>query len=282
MINILYIQMGQTQSQEINTFVDNYVNSTSLSEVISRYAQTTNAINNNTQKFYLDLNARDISGNVKVFQTIASIIDMQQLVNRSNTTQLTNDIQQAVSSELESAVKRLTDGLGDLFAIPTNQQIRESVINNMSTYVRNAITVDDVNDLLLSSNNVQEQRVVITARDITGDLTFDQKIQANITAKNVIETTINNILQNTDVQQLANIVKPKIESESESVISKGITSIFQGGILWIILAVIILIIGIVLAIILKIPTIWKIIIIVITLILVAIFGVLATRPLFRI
>lgn len=274
--------MGQTQSQEINTFVDNYVNSTSLSEVISRYAQTTNAINNNTQKFYLDLNARDISGNVKVFQTIASIIDMQQLVNRSNTTQLTNDIQQAVSSELESAVKRLTDGLGDLFAIPTNQQIRESVINNMSTYVRNAITVDDVNDLLLSSNNVQEQRVVITARDITGDLTFDQKIQANITAKNVIETTINNILQNTDVQQLANIVKPKIESESESVISKGITSIFQGGILWIILAVIILIIGIVLAIILKIPTIWKIIIIVITLILVAIFGVLATRPLFRI
>lgn len=69
---------------------------------------------------------------------------------------MTNDIQQAVSSELESAVKRLTDGLGDLFAIPTNQQIRESVINNMSTYVRNAITVDDVNDLLLSSNNVQE------------------------------------------------------------------------------------------------------------------------------
>lgn len=274
--------MGQTQSQEINTFVDNYVNSTSLSDIISRYASTTNAISNNTQKFYLDLNARDISGNVKVFQTIASIIDMQQLVDRANTTQLTNDIQQAVTSELEDAVKRITDGLGDLFATPTNQQIRDSVINNMSTYVRNAITVDDVNDLLLSSNNVQEQRIVITARDITGDLAFDQKIQANITAKNVIETTINNILQNKDVQQLANIVKPKIESESESAISKGITSIFRGGILWSILTVIILIVGIILAIALKIPTIWKIVIIVITLILAGITGFIAARPLLRI
>jgi hypothetical protein len=56
---------------------------------------------------------------------------------------------------LRNAITSSTDFLANLFAIPANQEIRQDVLNNLSTYVRNVINEDTVDELLLSSANYQ-------------------------------------------------------------------------------------------------------------------------------
>src|SRR5690606_24468637 len=114
-------------------------------------------------------------------------------------------------------------GLGELFSTPTNQAIRDTVLNNMDTYVSNIVNTDTIDELLTSSDNVQNQRVVIQARDITGGLNFNQNIQSNIIAKNLTETVVSRLIDNQDVERLMN----DIEGSQESVAKSPITTVIE-------------------------------------------------------
>lgn len=205
--------MGQTQSQVAENFIKNYTNTSFLSDVISRHASSTNSIMRNVQNMNLNIDARDIGGDVRVFQRIDSLIDMNNLVSRDNRTQLTNDIQNAISNELQTGIQRMSEAFSGLFNTPTNQAILNNAINSIDTYVSNTVTNDTIDELLLSADNVQGQMVNLTARDITGDLTFDQRIQADIVARNLIESVTESIIGNKELTTLTNTVKSDITSQ---------------------------------------------------------------------
>lgn len=259
--------MGQAQSQEINNFISNYVNTNVISEVISRYATRTNAVSTNIQDVAIRITSGEITGSINVSQEIESYINVEQLIKQANTTELTNDLQHAVEETLHSAIINSTDFLADLFAIPANQAIRQDVLNNLSTYVRNVINTDTIDELLLASSNYQTGQLVIDARMIHGPITFTQKIQSNIMANNIVQQVIQNALNNKQVQQLAAVIKAEEERQSTAPLSDIGRGIGQGAstlganlggigrnivnIGLIIVALIILIIAIVVALILK-------------------------------
>ena len=263
--------MGQSQSQEVDRFVDTYVNTQFLSEVVSRYATSTDAVTRNVQDFYLDLDARDIGGDITVAQNISSVINVRQMVERADNTEITNDIQEAVTTELRSAIESVTDGLSDIFSRPTNQAIRDQVLNNLDTYVRNVVTTETVDDLLTSSNNVQNQRIVINARDVTGDLTFDQNTQSEIIAENMSETIVNRLLENEEVRELGTLVTGEVTRESTL---PSLGGLFSGWIP-IAVAILVLIIGVILALVIPVGIGGKIGIGVVTLVIAAGIGIWA-------
>lgn len=206
--------MGQNQSQIVDTFIENYVNTSLVSDIISRYATETQSINTNVQNMMLDIDARDIRGDVRAFQKIASIIDVDNMVDRANMVDLTNDIQDAVATELKTAIERVSESFSGLFNTPTNQEIKNRAIAQVDTYVRNNITTDIMDELLIASNNVQDQVVKIKARDITGDLTFDQNIQADIMATNIIESVTDSMVENKAITDLMAAVQSEATSKS--------------------------------------------------------------------
>lgn len=299
--------MGQRQSQEINNFVDTYVNTNAISEVISRYASRTNSVSTNVQDVAIRITAGEVTGPINVSQEIESYINVEQLINRANITELTNDLQQTVEEQLRGAILSSTDFLADLFAIPANQQIRQEVLNNLSTYVSNVINTDTIDELLLSSSNYQKGNLVIDASTISGPITFTQRIQSNIMAENIVEQVIQNALQNREVVQLATRIEAQEERQATAPLSDIARGIGQGAAAFgaqagagvaaltsnvlniglIIVGIIILIVGIVLAVFLKVnPAIkWTLVIVAVVLALIiggiGVFRLVATRTAVR-
>lgn len=212
----------------------------------------------NSQDVNIVITAKDVGAPINISQEIQSHINVNQLLDRSNKNQLVNDLQNVVENSLRDAILTSTDFLADLFAIPANQKIRQDVLNNLSTYVRNTINLSTVDQLLLSSSNYQKGSLTITSDYLTGPITFNQKIQSNIMADNIVKDVIDNAIQNREVQQLVNLTENQIEREATaplSDISRGVgagVAAFganAGSKIWayalIIIGVIILIVGII-------------------------------------
>lgn len=230
--------MGQNQSQTIDTFIQNYVNTSVISEVISRYATRTESINRNVQDINLVIDVQDISGDVLVFQRIDSVIDVISMIDRADNTELTSELQNAVANEMKSGIERVSSVFSGLFNTPTDQLIKNKAISEISSSVRNAITTDTVDDLIISSNNIQGQTVNITARDITGDLTFDQRIQSDIIARNIVESVTESVIKNEAINNLSNIITSSTKSESSIVNILGIVTPIVIGIILVILTIV--------------------------------------------
>lgn len=217
--------MGQNQSQEIDKFVGNYVNTQSISEVISSYATETNAIVTNSQDMNVVIEARgNITGPINLSQEIESMININQMIDRVNKNQLVNDLQRTISTELKDAIKRYTDGL-ELFTTPTNQRIRDDVINNIDTYVRQVINTNTIDRVLVQASNYQQGNLHISANDISGPLVFTQRIQANIMADNMIKQVMDNILKNKQIENVATKAESEVESENVSPITEGVRAV---------------------------------------------------------
>jgi hypothetical protein len=217
--------MGQSQSQEIQRFVNNYVNTQAISEVISSYATETNAIVTNQQDMDVVIEATgDITGPVNLSQEIESIIDINQMIDRVDKDQLVNDLQRTISTELKDAIQRYTDGL-ELFSIPTNQRIRDDVLNSVDTYTRQVINTNTIDRMLLQASNYQSGRLRISAANISGPLVFSQRIQSNIIAQNLVQQVMERLLQNRDVVNLMTRAEGQIQSENVSPITEGVRGI---------------------------------------------------------
>lgn len=213
--------MGATQSQEIQNFLNNYVNTTVVQQVIQRYASETNAVVNGRQNLKIVINANTISGtSITANQRITSYIDVEQMISRSNDTSLTNDLQTAVTNTLENALDRYVDSIAGFLSSSSNQQLVNNIRNSISTYVSQTINTSTVDNLLLSSSNVQEGVLEVNAENIQGStLVWNQDIQASIMAKNIIEDVVNTSFSNTQVQELANATKNQVVSKETNPIS---------------------------------------------------------------
>lgn len=255
----------ESTRQEIDQFIGNYVDTSAISEVISTYAARTNAISSNVQDIALRITGSTIGGPINLSQKIESYIDVEQMLDLANKAQLTNDLQEVLTTTLQDAISRATDGL-ELFSRPENQQLREQVINQIGTYVRNTVNEETIDDLMLSSSNYQKGNLVIDASQIQGPLVWTQDIQSNIMASNMASKVLDVAVRNTDVKRLANLATAEVQTENKTPITtavEGVTTGIQGLVQgfgskilsWVLYAAaaIILIIGIILAIALRIP-----------------------------
>lgn len=222
-------QMGQQQSQLIQNFINNNVNTTAIASVISNYATRTNAITTNTQDLCVNINATgDIDfgqGGFTASQEIESLIDVQSMVDRSDKDQLVNDLQRTVSTELKDAIERVTGGL-DIFEIPANQQLRNDVINNLDSYVNQTINTQTVDEVLLSASNVQRGCYNFSAENVRGPLVITQRIQSNIMADNLVKQVMDRALENREIQELATRTQGQLTSENTT----QIPNLLGGGI----------------------------------------------------
>lgn len=244
--------MGANQSQVIENFINNYVSTNVVSEVISKYASETNAISDNVQDVAIQLTG-STSGPLNLKQKIESVIDVEQMISRMDKVEVVNDLQRVISNTMKDAIMSSTDGLADIFASPSNQAIRDKVLNNINTYVSNVINTSTIDNLLLRSSNYQKGNLVIDSSTINGPIEWSQEIQSNIMGQNLIEKVTESMLQNKDVTQLTNVVETKEESKRETPISAAIADGLKGILgglkyMWIIiLAVIVFIVGILIA-----------------------------------
>lgn len=244
--------MGANQSQVIENFINNYVSTNVVSEVIAKYASETNAISDNVQDVAIQLTG-STSGPLNLKQKIDSVIDVEQMISRMDKVEVVNDLQRVISNTMKDAIMSGTDGLADIFASPSNQAIRDKVLNNINTYVSNVINTSTIDNLLLRSSNYQKGNLVIDSSTIDGPIEWSQEIQSNIMGQNLIEKVTESMLQNKDVTQLTNVVETKEESKRETPISAAIADGLKGILgglkyMWIIiLAVIVFIVGILIA-----------------------------------
>lgn len=244
--------MGNTTTQEIDRFISNNVNTTAISEVISSYATSTNSISNNVQDVSINVRGSTIEGPINVSQEIQSYIDVEQLLDRSNITELTNDIEQVVSTEIKDAIMRTTDGI-EFLSNPLNQALRERVLSQIDNYTRQVVNTSRIDDLLLSASNYQKGNLVVDQSMVNGPIVFTQRIQSNMMASNIVRDVLAVSLQNRDVQQLYTVTDTTIQSENISPITTAVRAtggLFSGGItswLFYIGAILVLIIGFLIA-----------------------------------
>lgn len=227
----LLIQMGQQQSQLVERFINNNVNTTAIANVISNYATTTNAITTNTQDLCVRITATgDIDfgqGGFTASQEIESLIDVQAMVDRADKDQLVNDLQRTITTELQDAIERTTGGL-DIFEIPVNQQLRTDVINNLNSYVNQTVNTQTVDNVLLSASNVQRGCYEFSAANVRGPLVISQRIQSNIMADNLVRQVMERALENREVQELATRAEGELVSENRAEIP-SLGNLFGGG-----------------------------------------------------
>lgn len=269
--------MGQGQSQEIDNFVNNQVNTNAISDVIANYATRTNAISTNSQDVAIGIKNSTTQG-VSIMQNIKSYINVEQLIDRADKTQLVNDLQKTVTTELTDAIDRWTDGL-DIASKPSLQAAKNRVLNQLGTYINQTINTSTIDDLLLSSSNYQKGVLTIDTSEIKGPLVFTQDIQSNIMAANIVKQVIDRMVQNKDVQALSTAAKTNLTSESVSPVTTAVNA--AAGIIgkninaWIfyIIGIIVLVLGIIIAVVIgyMMPTkIWLAIIIGVTALVIAV------------
>ena len=241
-------RMGGSQSQELQQYVTSNINTTSISSVISRYATRTNAIVTNVQDMNIVIEAKDIKGPIDISQEIESIIDVQQMVDRSNQTQLMNDLKTTLADTLQGGLSRITAGI-DILSKPENQRIVSRLSDDINTYVSNTITTDTVDTLLLSASNYQKGRLYISADLIEGPISFNQRIQSNLMAENMIKQAVNTLVKTQDAKDLSHAIQGDIKEEESTPIS-GLSMVWKwariiGGILLFIVGLILILTGIV-------------------------------------
>lgn len=195
--------MGVSQSQEVSRFISNNVNTSAISNIISQYATETNAIVTNIQDLCVNIVA---SGNIDFgpggftgSQEIESMIDIQSLIDRVDKDKLTNDLQRTISTELRSALDR-TSSVLDIFSIPSNQRVREEIIQNLNNYVNQTINTQTIDQVLINASNIQRGCYNFTADNVTGSINITQKIQADTMASNMIKQVIERAIENKEIQ----------------------------------------------------------------------------------
>lgn len=219
--------MGNSTSQSIDRFLSNDVNNTVVQQVIQRYATETSAISTNTQNLRWTLNAgRSINLNANVQQLITSYIDVQQIIDRTNKTEIVDDLRVAVTNTLDDALTKATDGIAGFLTNPSNQTLTTDVRNRISTYVNQTINTSTIDTLLLSSSNYQNGVLDLTAgEDINGNLTWNQEIQSSLIASNIIKQVVENSLQNTQVEELLTAATGNLNVKEESPITTATNAI---------------------------------------------------------
>jgi hypothetical protein len=236
--SFLTCEMGVSQSQEVSRFISNNVNTSAISNIISQYATETNAIVTNVQDLCVNITA---SGNIDFgqggftgTQEIQSMIDIQTLIDRVDREKLVNDLQTTVSNELKSALDR-TSSVLDIFSIPSNQRLREEIIQNLNMYVNQTINLQTIDQVLINASNIQNGCYNFVATNITGPITITQKIQADTMASNIIKQVVDRAIENKEFQA--------VTTTSETTLTAKNTGI--GSIIWYIIGGLVLLAAIV-------------------------------------
>lgn len=211
--------MGNSVSQSIDRFLSNDVSSTVVQEVIERYASETTAISTNTNVLNIVIGGESteaITGPIDIKQKITSYINVNQMVDRSNKTELSNDLVQSVTTSINDAIDKVTDGIAGFLQNPSNQSIVSTVKNKMSSYVSQVISVDTVDNLVLSSSNYNNGTLTINAKYISGPINYTQEIQSSIIAQNIVKQVVDNAIKNKEVQDLENDIRGALSAEEKS------------------------------------------------------------------
>jgi len=255
--------MGNSVSQSIERFLQNDISSTVVQNVISRYASETSAVSTNVNKIEIvigDENTSTVDLTASIQQRIESYINVNQMIDRANTANLTNDLAQAVTNTINDGIKKVTDGIAGFLTNPSYQKLSSTVINNMSSYVSQTVNTTTVDTLILSSSNFNDNRLVIMGKDIKANINFTQEIQAKIMAQNIIKQVTDNVLKNSEVQQLANDIQGQLDANEKSpitTIANAASSFLNPRALILIatiaIGVIIAIVGIVAAVLVEVP-----------------------------
>jgi hypothetical protein len=255
--------MGNSVSQSIERFLQNDISSTFVQNVISRYASETSAVSTDVNKIDIvigDENTSTVDLTASIQQRIESYINVNQMIDRANKANLTNDLAQAVTNTINDGIKKVTDGIAGFLTNPSYQKLSSTVINNMSSYVSQTINTTTVDTLILSSSNFNDNRLVIMGKDIKANINFTQEIQAKIMAQNIIKQVADNVLKNSEVQQLANDIQGQLDANEKSpitTIANAASSFLNPRALILIatiaIGVIIAIVGIVAAVLVEVP-----------------------------
>lgn len=230
--------MGQQQSTNIRNKIYGNISTRRTASVLSMLATSTSSVSRNAQSIALSIDADDV-GDISILQSIESYINMANMIQSSNETELADSIRLAVKEDINETIRTNTDGLA-IFAKPENRQLLNEFITNVDNIIDTSITNQNISEILIQNDALQDSILTIKAKNV-GNIAINQSIHAKQTAENVIDSMLNVISSSDVVSDLEKNLEIESDIKEESPLSK------LPRMLWLIVGIIIAVILLIMA-----------------------------------
>lgn len=230
--------MGQQQSTTIRNKIYGNISTRRTASVLSMLATATSSVSRNTQSIALSIDADDV-GDISILQSIESYINMANMVQSSNESDLADSIRLAVKEDVNETIRTNTDGLA-IFAKPENRQLLNEFITNVDNIIDTSITNQNIAEILIQNDALQDSILTIKAKNV-GNIAINQSIHAKQTAENIIDSMLNVISSSDVVSDLEKNLEIESDIKEESPLSK------LPRMLWLIVGIIIAVILLIMA-----------------------------------
>lgn len=230
--------MGQQQSTNIRNKIYENISTRRTASVLSMLATSTSSVSRNAQSIALSIDADDV-GDISILQSIESYINMANMIQSSNESELADSIRLAVKEDINETIRTNTDGLA-IFAKPENRQLLNEFITNVDNIIDTSITNQNISEILIQNDALQDSILTIKAKNV-GNIAINQSIHAKQTAENVIDSMLNVISSSDVVSDLEKNLEIESDIKEESPLSK------LPRMLWLIVGIIIAVILLIMA-----------------------------------
>lgn len=269
--------MGQTSSTEVKNSVLRNLDYQATTSLFNSLQQSVKSHILTNQNIEIEINGC-LRGDIITDQNLTSIVDISSVAEVVDINNIGNEVRRDVTTDIQNAVDRTLDMFS--FLRGSRRDVIQTDLNErISTYINNNLTNEVISEVILSSDNVQNNVIRITTGPNCheGNLILNQSIQLQSIGRNVVNKIAESLIDNIDIESLnlQNVVDIKdLETNPISDVLNFGQDILSGAqktmssIIAIIIAVIIAVIALILLILIP-GTVFKILILIGAIILIA-------------
>lgn len=157
--------------------------------------------------------------NLSVQQAIRNDMKFVDTFTAKSTNDLKTQFESNISNKNEQTMKIARDFLAGIGASTSDENVSR-VVNRVQQILNNSVTTQNLNNILHTAMNVQEQEFIVDG-NLLGDVcNFNQYIQSNMVAESITNNLISNIVHDEALSRIVNENK-----QSMTKVSLGATAL---------------------------------------------------------
>lgn len=234
---------SKQDKQKVSRFINNNIDVSEITKIIESVRRRVGREATTSQTQNICFSGTEIEGSkINVVEKADLYIKTDIIMKNVSKTDLTRKVRAEVEDQLKSAIKSVTEGT-TIFRRPHAREVRQEVLNNIDTIVKNTITEDNIQDIFIRGNISQDQQIMVDVdyivdTDINFTLNAHETIISKVAMQNIFKRMIE---QNSNVRVLAELMSKLIT------IRKGIFATLWDHVWSIVIVVIGFIIGLIVA-----------------------------------
>lgn len=191
-----YVQNNMTFQQTSETFIKQTTNIGASASTVSNIEVEIECENDIIfEGDFISLNA--VLQNVTVVNTMNLDLSQEQVA----------DIQGGVQNDADSVMDKVNEDFGALLsAAQSGSEANKTIKNDISTVIRNTLTKETITNIIANSSTVVGTKIVIRSKNLTlkKDFKVDNNVVSNLTASNIVQEVISEVMKTKSVQDLEN------------------------------------------------------------------------------